>query len=205
LTRRKVTLQRMPETTQTRYGDLLEVATQLFSEHGYERTTVRMIADAMGVQSGSLYSHIKSKEEILRRIVLSAAEDVVTEVRAVIDESQTPEQRLRAICRAHLRLLQDHRARVTIYFDEWQKIQPDARERVVALRDEYEGLLQDVVEEGIRAGDFGPVDVRGAVLLTVSALNWAYKWYDPEGPLSPEQLGDRFVDILLNGLHRRPD
>jgi TetR/AcrR family transcriptional regulator, cholesterol catabolism regulator len=205
MTRGKATQGPKTETTQTRYGDLVDAATHLFSEHGYERTTVRMIADVMGVKSGSLYSHIQSKEEVLRRIVLSCAEDLLVGVRSVIDESQSPEQRLRAICRAHLRMLQDRRAEVTIYFDEWHRLGAEPRGRVVELRSEYEQLLRAVVEEGIETGEFGNVDVRGAVLVVVSALNWAYKWYDTKGPLSPEELADVFVDVVLSGLRRRPD
>lgn len=202
--RRSQAAEGAPGELPARYVDLVEVATRLFSEHGYERTTVRTIADEMGIKSGSLYSHIRSKEDILRRIVLGCAEAILVGVRGVITDSQTPEERLRAICRAHLGMIRNERREVTIYFDEWQKLDPETRARVVALRNEYERLLTEVIEEGVERGDFGPVDVRFAVLTLVSSLNWSYRWYDPAGPLGPEAVADGFVDIVLSGLRRRP-
>ncbi|MQA81835.1 MAG: TetR family transcriptional regulator [Streptosporangiales bacterium] len=191
------------DRVQSRYGDLLDAATKLFSEHGYERTTVRMIANEMGVQSGSLYSHIKSKEEVLRRIVIACAESLMVRVEDARDRSETPEERLRAMCRAHMRVQQEEKAAVTIYFDEWHKLDEESREYIVELRRRYEQELAEVVEEGIERGDFGPVDVRGAVLVILSALNWAYTWYRPDGRLSPEEIADLFVDVIVEGLRRR--
>jgi AcrR family transcriptional regulator len=195
--------QQTPEPVQSRYGDLLDVATTLFSEHGYERTTVRMIADAMGVQSGSLYSHIKSKEELLRQIVVACAEQLMLGVNQAMAAADTPEDQLRAICRAHMRVQQEEKAAVTIYFDEWQKLDEETRDYIVGLRRDYEKLLAGVIEEGIAEGVFGPVDVRGAVLVVLSALNWAYTWYKPDGSLSPEQIADVFVGIVLDGVRTR--
>lgn len=183
-----------------RFGDLVDIATRLFSELGYERTTVRNIADEMGIKSGSLYSHIRSKEDVLRLIVLDCAEAVLVGVRAVITDSQTPTERLRAMCRAHLGMIQARRDEVTIYFDEWRKLDEATQAQVVALRDEYENLLAEAIRDGVDRGAFGPVDARRAALLLVSALNWAYKWYDPAGPLRPEEVADSYVDIILNGL-----
>jgi AcrR family transcriptional regulator len=204
MTRRTGAPSSSPEpAAQSRYSDLLDAATKLFSEHGYERTTVRMIADEMGVQSGSLYSHIKSKEEVLRHIVIACAETLMERVEAAREHSDTPDEQLRAMCRAHMLVQQENKAAVTIYFDEWQKLDAEARERIVALRRQYEQMLTQVVASGVERGDFGPVDVRGAVLVVLSALNWAYTWYRPDGRLSPEEIADVFVGILLDGLRRR--
>jgi AcrR family transcriptional regulator len=194
-----------PEPSQTRYDDLVDVATKLFSEHGYERTTVRMIAEEMGVQSGSLYSHIASKEEVLRRIVLACAEGILVRVSEALADHESPEDQLRAMARAHLEMLEERQAAVTIYFDEWHKLDDESRAHIAGLRRSYEKLVTGVIEAGVEQGTFGNVDVRGAVLVILSALNWAYKWYSPKGAMSPDQIADVFVSTLLDGLRRRPD
>lgn len=194
-----------PEPAQSRYGDLLDAATLLFSQHGYERTTVRMIAAELGVQSGSLYSHIKSREEVLTRIVIACGELLMARVEEAMTSADTPEDQLREICRAHMRVQKENRAAVTIYFDEWHKLDEQSRAHILALRRQYENLLGGVVEAGIARGVFGAVDVRGAVLVLLSALNWAYTWYKPDGRLRPEQVADLFVGIVLDGLRTRAD
>lgn len=186
------------------YEDLVDVATGLFSQHGYEGTSVRMIAEALGVQSGSLYSHISSKDEILKRIVLSVASDFLEGARAISASDAPPEERLRSLCRHHLEVLHRHQAAVTVYYDEWRKLEAGPRAEIVEQRREYEQLFGRVVEDGVAAGTFGPVDVRSAVLVLLSACNWTYQWYAPRGRLRPAQIADSYVDLLLSGLLRRP-
>ncbi|MCW3021894.1 MAG: TetR/AcrR family transcriptional regulator [Conexibacter sp.] len=186
------------------YEDLVDVATTLFSERGYAGTTVRMIADALGVQSGSLYSHISSKEEVLKRIVLSVAQEFLDGARAATEGEGSPEERLRALCRNHLSVVDRRQAAVTVYYDEWRKLDEVAVAEITAQRREYEQHFVGVVEEGVASGAFVKgADVRMAVLLVLSACNWTYQWYTRRGPMTPEEISDSFVEITLKGLLRR--
>jgi AcrR family transcriptional regulator len=185
------------------YDDLVDVATALFSKHGYEGTTVRMIADELGVQSGSLYSHISSKDEILKRIVYSAAGDFFEGARVASESGGTPEERLRALCRSHLEVLDRRKGAVTVYYDEWRRLDEASIREIAGQRRDYELLFRSVVDEGVAAGEFAPVDVRTTVLVLLSALNWTYQWYSPQGAKSPAEIADGYLDVVLTGLFPR--
>ncbi|MBS1886448.1 MAG: TetR family transcriptional regulator [Actinobacteria bacterium] len=183
-----------------RYDALVEVSTRLFGEHGFEGTTVRMIADELGVQSGSLYSHIKSKDEVLHLIVMTVADAFFEAVREASEATGNPEEKLRAMCRAHLEVIDDHGLAVRVYYDEWHRLSPKARKQIATLRNSYRNRFTAVVEEGIAEGTFGSVDVPWAVLVILSACNWAVEWYSHEGPRNPAQIADKFMDVIIDGI-----
>lgn len=79
---------------------------------------------------------------------------------------------------------------------------PVAERRAAAVehRRAYENLLAEIIQQGVAAGEFRPFDERFIRLLVLSAVNWVYQWYDPHGPLSPEEVADRFYAIISQGL-----
>jgi AcrR family transcriptional regulator len=185
---------------QSRYDDLLQTATQLFSELGYERTTVRIIADRLGIQSGSLYSHISGKEEVLKQIVLFVGADFIERIERARQETGTPVETLRAMCRSHLDVLHDHQEAVTVYFNEWQKLDEASRQEIIELRERYEQHFLDVVVAGVERGTFTAADPGDVVLTLLSGLNWTYKWYRRDGNRTPHEIADALLDVVLNGL-----
>ena len=185
------------------YEDLVDVATRLFSEHGYEGTTVRMIAEALGVKSGSLYSHISTKEEILEKIALEVADDFVEGARVASESEDAPEERLRALVHHHLDVVHRRQEAVTVYYDQWRGLDADTRQTIRTKRRTYERRYARVIEDGIEAGEFEPVDVRQAVLMILSACHWTYQWYNRRGSRKPQEIADAFVDVMLTGLRRR--
>lgn len=182
------------------YANLIGVAAELFGEIGYERTTVREISKRMGLQSGSLYSHISSKDEILEEIALRVGEEYLTRAKEAIERCTEPEDALRELIARHLSVMHDYPQAVAVYFNEWRKLDEERRQTIRALRRDYERIFEDVISEGIRQGKFRQVEVRPAVLFLESALNWAYQWYSPKGRYTPRKLADSYADLYLNGL-----
>lgn len=194
---------RATEKRSAAYDELVRVANDLFSELGYERTTVRLIADRLGVKSGSLYSHISGKDQILQEIIMRVGEEFVRRVTKARQSSEDPEIALRRMCREHLHVLHELQPSVTVYFNEWRKLDETLRKDVIVLRKQYEELFRDVILAGVKAGVFSTPDVRSAMLVVLSSLNWTYQWYDRHGPLTPDQIADGYVDFILEGLHAR--
>jgi len=182
------------------YTALLEVATQLFGEVGYERTTVREIAKRMGVQSGSLYSHISSKNEMLEQIVHRIGMEFIARAEAAIVQNDDAEAQLRQFVVQHLIVLHAYKAAVSVYFNEWKKLDAESQRSIVKMRKHYEDLLAGIIERGIESGVLRAADVKSAVLVVISTLNWTYQWYRPDGPRKPAELANDFMDIILNGL-----
>jgi AcrR family transcriptional regulator len=194
---------RASKSSRNSYDDLVEVAIDLFSKHGYEGTTVRMIAEALGVKSGSLYSHISTKEEILKQIALSVADTLVDGAQAAASSNGTAEERLRALCRNHVEVVHRRQAAVTVYYDQWRKLDRKSRQEITAKRRSYEQEFVRVIADGIAAGTFEPVDPRLAALPILATCHWTYQWYNRRGSLKWSDIADTYVELSLNGLLRR--
>ena len=185
-----------------RKENVLEAAVSLFSRKGYHGTTVRDIAAESGMLSGSLYAHVESKEDLLVEIVNRAAGQFMAAVAPIVDGPDTAAAKLQAAMTAHVRVVAGSLEAATVFLHEWKALSPERREQVARWRREYEALWDRILAEGIQSGEFAPVGVRMARLLVLSSVNWLYEWYNPEGPLGPEEIAREFAALLLNGLRR---
>ncbi|PTX63332.1 TetR family transcriptional regulator [Melghirimyces profundicolus] len=182
-----------------RREQILEKASQLFRTKGYHATTIRDISEASGILSGSLYAHIKSKEDLLFEITDRGAEMFLRSLRSVVMSEEDPVTKLRNALVAHIRVITDNLEAATVFFHEWKALTEERRRIIQQKRDEYEAMWARLLSEGEEKGRFRLVDPKFARLLILSAANGLYQWYHPEGELSPEEVADRFADILLSG------
>jgi AcrR family transcriptional regulator len=180
-----------------RRKELTRLAAQLFVQEGFDRTTVRMLAQEMGIKSGSLFHHFKDKQEILAAVIEEGTQNALMIARIALDEcAAQPEERLRAMARAHLEtLFTDRNAHVVALF-EWRRLDSVASAHLSHLRDAYETLWVDVIDDAIEAGL-----IHGDRFLVsrfvLGALNWTVRWYDPSGPRSPDDLADELVAMIM--------
>jgi len=179
----------------TRKEQILEEAARLFGRRGYHATSMRDIGEATGMLAGSLYAHISSKEDLLFEIVLQAANQFLDRLESLRPLDLSPEERLRRAMRAHVGVVADNLDEAWVFHHEWKALTGERRDEVRRLRRRYEQLWDEIVRDLP-----GAADPRFARLLVLSAANWTYTWYRPEGPLSPDEVADRFSDLLLAGL-----
>jgi AcrR family transcriptional regulator len=191
----------------TRRQQIENTASALFRERGYAGTSVRDIAKALDIQGASLYAHVASKEDVLWSIVLRAADRfdaAVTPLAA--DATTSPSVRLARMITAHIGVIADDLGNATSFLQEWRFLSPDRRQAIGERRDGYEARFRGVIEEGVAAGELDPgIDPHLAATLILSALNGVAGWYRPSGSLSPSQIAERYVSMLLGGLRGRPD
>lgn len=179
---------------------ILDAARYFFSTKGYHGTTIRDISDACGILSGSLYAHINSKEDLLFEITNRGAEAFLGSLRPIVEGPGSPREKLRRGLEAHAKVVADNLEAATVFFHEWKSLSGERREIIQRKRDEYETLWSRILEEGVEKGEFHGHDPKFARLLLLSAANWMYQWYQPEGPLTPEEIADRFAAIILAGI-----
>ncbi len=179
---------------------MLEAAIALFSQKGYHATTVREIAQAVGILPGSLYAHMAAKEDLLCEAVEQAWERFREAVAPIAASPGHAGERLRRAMAAHIRVVAESPAAATVFLHEWRALSSERRAQAVAYRRKYEELLSRIIREGIESGVFRPVDERFVRLLVLSVVNWTYQWYRADGPLSPEQVADQFYAIISQGL-----
>ena len=181
-----------------RRDELTRQAARLFAERGYHGTSVDQLAKAMGVQKGSLYAHMASKQELLYATMREGADAFHAALDAV-DERLPPTDRIRLAMRAHLRVVADQLDVATVFVREWRYLEGDRRDEIVGERRRYEERFRALFREGRELGELRTdLDEAAAALLALSALNWAYTWLVPGR--DTDGLADRFYALLLDGM-----
>jgi TetR/AcrR family transcriptional regulator, cholesterol catabolism regulator len=180
---------------------IIDVAVRLFGEKGYNATTMRDIAKAVGILPGSLYAHIDSKETLLIEIVEKGIERFLAIDRLLAASAESPEARMRIAIREHVKVVAENPERTLVVFHQWRFLSGPNRARAIAMRRRYAKAFMKIVNEGIANGDFNSkLDARLAVFGVLGALNWTPEWYSPSGPMSAEEIGQKMADSLINGL-----
>lgn len=181
-----------------RRAELTRAAARLFAQKGYHGTSVGDLADALGLQKGSLYTHIDSKAELLWEVAREGSEAFHAALDALPDDGPVLE-RIRAALRAHLRVVAEQLDIATVFVREWRYLEGDRREQFVAERRRYEERIRGLFREGREVGELRTdLDDATAALLALSAANWAYTWLRPGA--DTDALADRFTAQLLDGM-----
>jgi TetR/AcrR family transcriptional regulator, cholesterol catabolism regulator len=182
----------------TRRDELTRQAARLFAERGYHGTSMGDLAEALGVQKGSLYSLTGSKQQLLFDTMRRGADAFHAELDAVPDDAPAVE-RVRTALRGHLRVVAEQIDVATVFTREWRYLEGEQRDEIVAERRQYEERWRRLFQEGLEKGELRTdLDVGAAVLLVLSAANWAYTWLTPGR--NTDQLADRFTAILVDGI-----
>jgi AcrR family transcriptional regulator len=193
------------ERKPSREDQLLETATRLFKEQGYHNTSMQDLADALGLQKGSLYYYIDSKEELLRRLLERATSFLAAGIDGVYAADLRPAEKLRWALESHAETIMEHLDLVSVYLQEYRSLPPPRLEEALAVRKHYERVLVRILEDGIAAGDFRPVNAKMAVFGLLGMVNWTHQWFSPEGEFSAQEIAAMLADLALGGLVKRED
>ena len=177
-------------------------ATKLFKEKGYTASSMRDLANEVGIEAASLYSHIKSKEEILRNICFRMAGEFFAAIDSIDRRpSQSMAEKLEMYIIAHTEVITRDTAATLVFINEWKHLSEPHYSNFVDQRHRYEKRFVEILKEGIRRKEFLPIDEKFVVLTILSSLNWIPHWYKPEGKLSPEEIGRQLSEVLINGIN----
>lgn len=199
----------MPEPTSTtstsgRRSELLRIAATLFADKGFRNTTVRDIAEAAGILSGSLYHHFDSKESMVDEILSTFQAELFASYDAVLASDDDARTKLDRVVRLSFEAIDQHPAEVAIFQNEADHLGTLERfgylaERGVQSRDIWVTLLREGVETGVLRPDLNIDLVHRFIRDTV----WvAVRWYRPGGDLSHSDVADQYLTILLEGIAR---
>ena len=184
---------------------LLEAATHLFKEKGYHNTSMQDLADAVGMQKGSLYYYIEGKDELLRRLMERATSFMASQIDEIYTSDLPPARKLRWALEDHAATMMEHMDLVAVYLHEYRNLPPKRMAEALAVRKHYEQVLMQIVEDGIASGEFRAVNVKMAVFGMLGMLNWTHQWFSPRGPFSSAEVASTLADLALHGLTQRSD
>ncbi|MEV0321851.1 TetR/AcrR family transcriptional regulator [Streptomyces sp. NPDC050658] len=176
---------------------LLVAAVEAFAERGYHATTTRDIAGRAGMSPAALYIHYKTKEELLHRISRIGHDKALAILRAAADEPGSAAERLSAAVRSFVRwhARQHTTARVVQY--ELDALGDEHRAEIVALRRQSDAAVRDMINDGVRDGEFDVPDVPGTTLAVLSLCIDVARWFNAAGHRTPDEVGALYADLVL--------
>jgi AcrR family transcriptional regulator len=182
---------------------LLE-AGELFYEHGYQRTTLEMVAKRLGVTKPFIYYHFKDKAEILAEISKRGISNGNDVLRRSLAGSGPAAQRLYDASKAIVRTVLHSQHYTAIFFREQKNYDPSIRAQLETLHREFDDLLVRLLEEGVARGEFRIADIRLCSLAIGGMVNWAYTWYRESGRLSVDELCEGMARLVLQMVGAAP-
>ncbi len=180
-----------------RRAELVRVAAHLFREKGFDGTTVRDIADAVGMRSGSPFYHFRSKQEILLAVMEEGLAAGLEATEAVLGRGLPPREKFRALVRSHLSTLFDEgHDFIPVLLYDWRALESGNRAKIIAVKDRFDAIWQAMVRE-LKAAGLLHTDSRLARLLVLGAINYMATWYQRDGKLSLDEVADQTVEFFL--------
>lgn len=181
---------------------LRSAAARLFREVGYAGATVRDIARAVGIQSGSIFYYYGTKEDILVDVMDEGLARFVRAAERPIGVVSDPRERLRAMIVGHLEALHGRSDEVAVVLSEWRSLSARSRRRIVKQRDRVDAMWDEALGAAAQAGLVGG-DTKLLRLALLGAMNWSLQWYTPRGRLTIEAMADRLLALILREPARR--
>lgn len=176
---------------------ILEEAVKLFYERGFTGTTLDDIAAELGVTKPFIYTHFRSKTDLLAALCTPTIELSLDAVTRAAKAPGSPTERLYRAIVDFTQVVLSRQANIAIYFREEKNLSPDAIEEINALRKKFDRVLSKLLAEGVAAGEFDIKDASLAALAIGGMISWAYTWHRPEGRLALDDMCERMADLAL--------
>jgi TetR/AcrR family transcriptional regulator, cholesterol catabolism regulator len=184
----------------SRKEQIIKAAEKLFKDKGFEGTSMRNIASSVGIEAASLYSHIKSKDELLDTICFRMADELIKSIDEVNDMYFNAEEKLRMAITNHVKIIAGDLNASSVFLKEWRHLTKPRLKEFIALRNRYEEGFTKILMNGEHENVFNAPDKKFAVLTILSAVNWIVEWYNPKGKMSPDEVAEHLADFILTGL-----
>jgi AcrR family transcriptional regulator len=186
----------------TRKEQIFQTAERLFKEKGFMATSMRDIAAELGIEAASLYSHIKSKDEILETICFRMADQFLHSIAEANDLYFNAEERLKMAIKSHVEILTGDLNASSVFIREWRHLNEPKLSEFKELRNKYENEFRIILQNGEEENAFTTANKKFAVLTILSALNWITEWYNPKGGMTADEIAENLYNFILTGLRK---
>jgi AcrR family transcriptional regulator len=200
-------LPKPPSKSEATRQSILHAAAGLFRQQGYAAVSLRDIAEAVSMKTGSLYYHFSSKESLVEEILSLGTQGAFEASKAAVEAlgpTADPVDKLGAVVLAHTRFLHDEADFASANLKILQQVPPQIRERHVRQDREYGHFVAGVIDEIAATHGLAPgIDPSLLRMLCFGAMNWSISWYDPKGA-SPTQIADQLMTMVRRGVLASP-
>lgn len=186
---------------ETRKEEIIRVAAKLFKEKGYSAVSMRDLATEMGIKAASLYNHIKSKQDILRAIIISLAEQFTAEMKLIQSSNVACSDKLNSIIELHVRISSQNSYGMACLNNDWMHLE-EQLDYYKKLRSDYENDFKAILKDGIESGEI--VDAKPDVMMfsILTTLRSLYIWIPKKEGLNLQELSNTLTQILIKGINK---
>ena len=184
----------------TRKDQITITARNMFRTKGYKSTSMRDLAQTVGIEAASLYSHVKSKEEILQKICFGLADKFMAVVQDVQSKNWTAEEKLSYAIEQHINVIVNNLDASAVFIHDWKHLSEPSLAKFKQMRSKYENFFIGLVEDGIKQKRFRNVNAKFAVMTLFNSMNWIYDHYKPNGKMKQSEIASELSLLFLKGL-----
>ena len=188
-------------TEATRRDEIIKTATKLFKEKGYSAVTMRDLATAMGMKAASLYNHINSKQEILKAIIISLAEEFTQGMELIKKSDNTTIQKLNLIVELHVNITSNNSYGMASLNNDWMHLE-EQLEHYLNLRKNYEQDFVDIIKVGISSNEITETNPEVVMFSILSTLRSLYLWIPKKDQVNVKELAKNLSDVLIYGINK---
>lgn len=180
---------------------IIEAALPIFMNKGYKGTSMREIAASLGVKAGSLYNHIRSKEDIEKIHDALIDGSLEKSERIISDDTISSKEKFELFIEDLLRSMAESRTYATVFFGDYKYLSPLFSEKINNKRKKVQEFLREIFKNGVERREFRPMDINIISMGIFGMIIWAHTWIDLNGRLKIEEIAKIFSDMILNGVN----
>ena len=181
--------------------EIITVAARLFKEKGYRATTLEDIAAAVGMLKGSLYYYIRSKEELLYLVVRDPIRQAYNKLEEIVTSEAPVKVKIAQAIVNHMTVFHQHYPHIAVYLHDYHHLMQQLEKTTIETPRHYHQLWATLLEQGVATGEVrSDLDIKVTGYAILGMCNWIYRWYNPQGMLSAEEIAGIFTTLVLEGL-----
>ena len=183
-----------------RKSEILQVATNLITEKGYNAVSMRDLAKAMDMKAASLYNHITNKQEILSTIILEISEAFTNGMSVISSEKISAIEKLKQLIGLHIDISINYSGAMAMMHNDWKHLEGEELRNFMSLRNDYENKFRNIIKDGIAEGSIQNKNIEVILFSMLSTLQTMYLWYEKRGKMDVNVLKTDMVSVLLDGI-----
>lgn len=188
-----------------RFEEVLAVAARLIARDGFERASIRAIANEAEISQAGLYHYVKSKEELLFLIQKHTFKALRNSLAARLDPDATPIEQLKVLIRNHLEFFVAHMDELRVCTFDYKRLSGERFNEILPIRQDYFRIAHSIVRDVLRESGIADLDNKRVTLYIFGALNWIHMWFDTERRTDIGKMADEIAQMVLQGIGRGAD
>ena len=183
--------------------EILKTIAKLFKEKGFYNTSIKDISENVGLKGGSLYYHIKSKEDALFSVCEDAVNTLLAESEMIVSTEQDPKLKLNKLIESLIEYTVNNFYKISVFLIETKALGDSYQKLYIKKRDRFESHFRSVLQEGMNKGVFRKGNIKLMTFGILGMVNWMAIWYKPEGNWDAKKIKKEFIKIVFSGIENK--